>query len=503
MGDTFTSKRNIPYKFPTSYYKRQIASGVSTLGPINLFGSSGAYITSLLNSYRSTQTTTSYRSRGAESDERTYEGVFAEFAKLTSERKAILAELNGEVTPGSLKRGNTRGPLVDRGHPFSTIKRTLWISHENFYVSGAHGTFYHGPLYPSFRPGQPSWLSSGVQNNPALLTSYYGPLAIKLTTPTQPAASTANMVGELLRDGRPDGILANSFKKVDQLAQGYFGSLRYVISSSAQAGAKDFLNFSFAIQPLLKDLEKVFHAVINSEKILNQIRRDSGRNVRRRMQFPPTVETSEIFREAFVPYGLNDFGNGSNANKSLFLGYNPSLSPSNNADPAGARGLILINRSQGSRYWFSGAYTYYFPDGDEDSLMDNVSQWVRDSNKILGYGVTPETLWNLTPWTWLSDWFVNIGDNITNYTNFSQDNLVLRYGYLMRHMTTQYTHTAQNIVFYNGYNPGTVTARYSVESKDRVKATPFGFGSNPNTWSARQWAILASLGMTRSPRVAY
>jgi hypothetical protein len=37
----------------------------------------------------------------------------------------------------------------------------------------------------------------------------------------------------------------------------------------------------------------------------------------------------------------------------------------------------------------------------------------------------------------------------------------------------------------------------TVERKERIKATPFGFGLVDSDFTNRQWAILAALGITR------
>jgi len=199
-------------------------------------------------------------------------------------------------------------------------------------------------------------------------------------------------------------------------------------------------------------------------------------------------------------YPLNDHGNGASQNYSYYYGFDPTLATNVSQSPTGRVGSSSYTLHTEEHYWFSGAYTYYF--GDVNN-MDQINVWARDADKILGLGITPEVIWNAAPWSWLLDWFTNVGTNVTNWTNFSQDGLVLRYGYLMRTFKSTHVHSADGVRFYNDRRPGTVTLKYEVLSKERVKATPFGFGSNPNTWSARQWAILASLGMTRSPRVAF
>jgi hypothetical protein len=41
---------------------------------------------------------------------------------------------------------------------------------------------------------------------------------------------------------------------------------------------------------------------------------------------------------------------------------------------------------------------------------------------------------------------------------------------------------------------------YMVDQKERVRATPYGFGLDLGSLNPRQWAILASLGLTRAPQ---
>jgi len=339
-----------------------------------------------------------------------------------------------------------------------------------------------------------------MQIVPAINTSYYGPLAIKNTTPTHPVANVTGAAFELVRDGLPGGVISKTGAVFGKLAKRESTKLSTTSLQLMQAAAGDYLNFQFAITPLLGDLSKIFHAVVESQKTLDQLYRDTGRNVRRRYNFPRERTTQTLVESVNTSFAVNEWASGFITHQSLFAGYDPGQ-PSLPQNPSGATARSSVTLSQEETYWFSGAYTYYF--GDEDNnLGSKINVWARDADKILGLGVTPEVLWNAAPWSWLLDWSVNIGDNITNYTNFSQDGLVLRYGYLMRKNKRVYTFTTSGVRFYTS-TPGTINAKYVITTKERVKATPFGFGSNPNSWTARQWAILASLGMTRSPRVAF
>jgi hypothetical protein len=136
---------------------------------------------------------------------------------------------------------------------------------------------------------------------------------------------------------------------------------------------------------------------------------------------------------------------------------------------------------------------------DDKSLWSRIEGYEQLSNKLLGTRVNPEVVWNLTPWSWVVDWFVDLGQIMSNASRLSEDGLVLRYGYLMSHTVDEDLRTAVNARFSGGdISPVTTIARR--ETKERVKATPFGFGLNTLDFTAKQWAILYALGLTKGDR---
>jgi hypothetical protein len=103
-------------------------------------------------------------------------------------------------------------------------------------------------------------------------------------------------------------------------------------------------------------------------------------------------------------------------------------------------------------------------------------------------------VWELTPWSWLADWFTNVGDVVANMSTGYAENLAAQYAYVMG--TTQIStcwdtslNTKQGVI----HNSSGYTETY----KHRVGASPFGFGLTSNDFSARQWSILAALGLSR------
>jgi hypothetical protein len=111
------------------------------------------------------------------------------------------------------------------------------------------------------------------------------------------------------------------------------------------------------------------------------------------------------------------------------------------------------------------------------------------------------------PWSWLIDWFSNVGDVIANLSSNGIADLTYDYAYLMRHASTRTEWSLQipqhKIAIFDGVpavdlprsSTGSVTELK--ETKERVAATPFGFGVQFDDLSVRQIAILSALGLSR------
>jgi hypothetical protein len=193
------------------------------------------------------------------------------------------------------------------------------------------------------------------------------------------------------------------------------------------------------------------------------------------MSFPPVESTSvSVFK-----FGANAF-------------ITPSASPL--TDVVYNQGQVNRIRTTTIRRWFSGAFTYHLALGG-----DSFSKMVRaqsEAKKLLGFSLTPDTLWNLAPWSWAVDWFTNTGDVIENITSMAVDGMVLKYGYVMEHTIVRDTYT---FVGHPGLvgNPRPNDITMVTETKKRRKATPFGFGLTWDGFSPRQLAIIAALGITK------
>lgn len=223
--------------------------------------------------------------------------------------------------------------------------------------------------------------------------------------------------------------------------------------------------------------------------------RDSGLNnvVRRRYHFP-TEETGPSSALESPLYGGNvaPFRCDGGQLDVWMLGAGPS--------PTGYR--TFANTT--TKKWFSGAYSYVMPNPPLNNFMDKLDKWDAEANKLFGTRLTPEVVWNLAPWTWATDWFANTGDMMTNLSAFSNDGLVLRYGYIMQSHDTRSTSTWQGYVNHPSGGARYVQTQESFGSvsKTRLAALPYGFGTTFADLSARQVAIAGAIGISRSPRLS-
>jgi len=133
--------------------------------------------------------------------------------------------------------------------------------------------------------------------------------------------------------------------------------------------------------------------------------------------------------------------------------------------------------------------------------LGKLLEFEEKANHLLGLDLTPELLWQLTPWSWLIDWKLHIGNSIKSFSALQTDGLVVRYGYLMIEQHQKKTVGINNLIVRQNGAQSVVHPSFSYHTlmKERFRATPYGFGIDLNSLTLRQWSILGALGMTRTP----
>lgn len=366
----------------------------------------------------------------------------------------------------------------DTGHEFSTERTWLDVNRGSYLIPGnpdassstERNFWYKGPV--TISPSIPAG-GHGLYPTVGMIPSYSvnqgildGTRAINATIPTHPVAGLGVGLAELAREGIPS-MIGHSLR-----------DFRSLIENPLKALGGEHLNLQFGWAPLFSEIRDAAQVAMKTTQLLQQFERDSGRLVRRRFEFPElNATTSEIKTGAVQTNGLP-----------LFFGQAFSVL----GGP-----MSEVHRSSIKR-WFSGAYTYHY--AMDDHSRSRVAEVEKRAQHLLGLRLTPEVLWNLAPWSWLSDWVSNIGINISNATRFQEDGLVIKYGYIMVTQEVSCTRVLADVRL-KGTNRqvGPLVLSSGRIKKTRTKATPYGFGIDTSSFTGRQWGILGALGMTKSP----
>lgn len=275
--------------------------------------------------------------------------------------------------------------------------------------------------------------------------SSWGPTAWKRHKPAQPNFSLATFLGEA-RD------------------------LPRLLKARVE-GLKTFSDFWLAVQfgwkPLLQDIRDMINFVDKMNKQIEFIYLNAGKPIRRNGHVYSNRWVERIYDKSGSPYeGLSTVLGG-------------RFYPKRDAS---IRSTCTCHYEQTIR--FSGEFLYWF--------NGTPPEYTTLAAKLAGLELTPQVVWNLIPWSWLVDWFTNLGDVIDNLNTEVADGQTSKYAYITGKTVRRYHWTGTD-----GYLHASIDRTF--ESLVRKNVNPFGVGYN-GTLSLRQISILAALGISRSPR---
>lgn len=406
--------------------------------------------------FQEPQETYSYRSSGLDSD-----GRSLSYDDLPGDQLRAEAMLQS--------KGMSSG---DSGHVFWTWRQGACTPVFQGYVarrpSGNSFHTYTGYILPTFfgsclapTPAEPS---SSEMNR-------LGTAGIARLSPANPPIQLMVSLAELYREGLP---------KLESLQL-----LRSKLSA-AQKGdipAKEFLNYQFGLTPVAGDIASLASAVLDFQKFKDQY--DSLMNAQFRRK-GILLDTETTTTGTLTGYGLQMSRIGTSPGS--YDQAVPFFFPSSGPNPS----YVDVYRK---KVWLSCAYTYYME--DLDRYFHN--SWVGRAEGLLGLQITPEVIWNLAPWSWLFDWFGNVGKILHNISQVQQYNQVLRYAYLMCQQKVSRSVDRGAVPDWSGASVGPFVTQSSSVRKDRLRASPYGFGVSASSFNPKQWAILAALGLTKTP----
>jgi len=355
-----------------------------------------------------------------------------------------------------------RNPL-DTGHEFYTRKNELdlatpFLNYRSFSPSGLSKNELHGPVY--IRPSQTDFQGSYdfYDANYRAELEYSAREYISRTIPTQSHASVVQFLGEL-REGLPD-ILGFDWKKERKF------------KPSRDGGE---LSLAFGWLPFIRDLSKMFEAVVNSQQLIKQYVENSagyGKTVRRVRTSDPRVELKSRSSGYMSgpPAGVPD--------SSTWLALE--------LQDSRARvdvGNVLRFETETVTDKFTARYQYFLP--EDDSIISRMENYAAKANYLLGIRLTPDVLWELTPWSWLADWQADIGTLLKSASAFASGDLVMQYAYFQRKTVREISYTAEPWTF-KDQPPVKIDSLYRTVHKSRIRASPYGFGIKPGQLSSSQ-----------------
>lgn len=351
------------------------------------------------------------------------------------------------------------GPPYRTGGPFSVIRYFVDYNGSAFDSLCSYGSeerYHHwGTAYPpdgvfaTLMSCGPSLAEMDSWADP----SPYGATGWNKFKPGKPGASLSVFLGELRDVPRMFQFKLRRFKDI----------------------GSQYLNYQFGWKPFLNDLRKFLQTTNSLQKRYNFLRRNNGRWLRRGGTVQKSVTTGDHTAPALnLPLTSYQFP--------------PGETPSGH-----------IEWTEDDHIWFEAAMKFWVPEFETPNLLPSIRQ-------MYGLNLSPSVVWELVPWSWLADWFANIGDVMSNLSDTdAAPNLVAKYAYIMRHRkrTAKYdgssTYYALRDLKSGSGSSATAFAHASVvwESEQRLPASPFGFGFTWDDLSLRQLAILAALGVTR------
>lgn len=318
------------------------------------------------------------------------------------------------------------------------------------------------------------------------------PLGSRAYKKLSPKFEVSNLMQSLIEMKETVPMLKTSSKAFHQtwkvVAGQYAGGAKYALKKAAEKqgistmqavskeGAGHFLNHQFGWRPFVQDVVNMCDLVINFEDHLTKAEGINNKWMKRR--FREQKDQSETV------HGVTSYDG---------TGCIPYFLPVEWLVSGASQQRYLTRRV--TEIWYEGRVKVYRPEFDtEDTSGLPALKKVKQMLTLAGVNINPSTLWKVTPWSWLVDWFVNVGDFIqlledTNSTVFD-------YFYLMRRTREDSVYQA-SFAFQTGPQLSLEWTNFVEVKRRMVGGSPFSFTMPPSGLSGMQVAILAALGLSK------
>jgi hypothetical protein len=251
--------------------------------------------------------------------------------------------------------------------------------------------------------------------------------------------------------------------------------------NSFRSLGNNYLALEFGWKPFLSDIRRWFASISKIDAQIAYLRNNNGKRIRRggtlletKNQIAgPTTTYSAMHKYSVTPW------------------FDFCMSTNNMSK--------TTETVEDIKCWFKGSFRYYIP-GLESQKWGKY----RAIRQLWDLELGPEQVYNLIPFSWLVDWFSNLGDVVSNLASSMEDNLVADYAYVMysktKQIRTTYSWSAWQQTESGGpikWAPHTAGNIIETSAKSRVAASPFGFNWEFPDFTAWQLSILSALGISR------
>jgi len=388
----------------------------------------------------------------------------SEVAQNVAEPYSWFVDLQNLKIQAAITRGFDKSVFrSDTGHPWDLQRFDIHGVPWNFSWSGGADRYDHWGVFPLTTAGgrDSNFLipSSGLES---WASTQYGRMA-----PSVGDFSLNTFLGEL-REGLPR-ILPSSL-------MGKVGTLK-------NAGS-DYLNVEFGWKPLINDLRELAMALSAASYGLY---RPFGASHRERKAKELVTYDSFDATNQEILYQCGRQMNPATALPTDSLGHNGS---------SYAKGNVHTVHKTSVKRWIEGEFVYIPKAGfDASKYQDRLET-------LMSFDLTPATLWELTPWSWLVDWVFDLGGAITAMEAATTNRVLSTYCYAMEEthtkVSTKVTILGSVHPFYAFNGDRNLSHSYEFSRKRRIRANPFGFSGTPSTTlNGGQMAILGALGLTK------
>lgn len=276
----------------------------------------------------------------------------------------------------------------------------------------------------------------------------------------------------------------------------------YVPKQGKEAGGS-FLNYAFGIAPTVSDVRALAATIGGSIPLLERFRRGARRQLRRRRS-SVLYEDNTAGVSWLRPFGADRQTNIDGVD--LRYGYIVPGSSAGYDDTIEARIFRSTRKSRVLRTF--ATYEYFIP--EPTGFGSRLQEYQKSAEQLVGSGLSAGALYDLTPFSWLADYFIDIG-GLIRYQQVVASNSVVasKIGHVVEDRVHHEIGVSELRIADGATNRWRTenlrllksdSATLDYKMSRRRKGSPYSISP---TWSLtkQQWGILGALGFALSPDV--